>query len=447
MVAQLVVHPAEGPLRGSVPVPVDPLVLSVALGVAALSQGETCLSARAVPEPVSALAGALRAFGIEARGDGGGLVVVGRGLFGLTAPSEVIDARGLPVAAFVLAGLCAGAPFQSALLVDEAVAEELGSTFTGGVTVEPSNEGGGFLLHFPSKSQRPQGVRARLAGARPGAKIAALLAGLRAGSVTVVQEGIASADHCERLLTRLRIPVGSSATALDLHPPREVDALSAFELAEVGDFSAAAYLLAAAVLVPGSHVTTRDVGLNPTRTAFLDAMRSLGVRAGTSPRGDALGEPVGEVSAFGAGAHGGLLGGETGVRLGDDFVPAALVAVAAEGTVELSDVLPGGGVWAGAEGVGAGRDVARLVGLLRSFGVEAAPTSAGLVVQGAAGKRLRGARITTGGDHRLALGATVLALAGDGPTVVDDVGCIARFFPRFVGSLRALGARIEVRAE
>ena len=79
--------------------------------------------------------------------------------------------------------------------------------------------------------------------------------------------------------------------------------------------------------------------------------------------------------------------------------------------------------------------------------IEAAPTSAGLVIEGAAGKRLRAARITTGGDHRLALAATVLALAGDGPTVVDDVGCIARFFPRFVGSLRALGARIEVRAE
>jgi 3-phosphoshikimate 1-carboxyvinyltransferase len=191
----------------------------------------------------------------------------------------------------------------------------------------------------------------------------------------------------------------------------------------------------------------RNVGLNPTRSALLDALRSLGVRAGTSPQGDALGEPVGEVSAFGAGAHGGLVGGEVGVRLGEDFVPAALVAAAAQGTVELSDVLPGGGVWSGADAAGAGRDVARLVGLLRSFGIEASPTSAGLVVQGAAGKRLRAARVTTGGDHRLALGATVLALAGDGPTVVDDVGCIARFFPRFVGSLRALGARIEVRAE
>jgi 3-phosphoshikimate 1-carboxyvinyltransferase len=446
MVAQLVVHPAPGPLRGSVPVPVDPLVLSIALGVAALSQGETRLHARAVPEPVTALAGALGAFGVEVRGDGGGLVVVGRGLFGLTAPTDVLDARGMPVAAFVLAGLCAGAPFESALLVDEAVAEELAGAF-GGLVEISSTDGGGRVLRFPSKSQRPAGVRARVAGARPGVKVAALLAGLRAGSTTIVHEGIASADHCERLLTRLRIPVGSSASALDLHPPRDVDALAAFELPEVGDFSAAAYLLAAGALVPQSHVTVRDIGLNPTRSAFLDALRTLGVRAGTTPHGDALGEPVGEVSAFGSGARGGLVGGEIGVRLGDDFVPAALVAVAAQGTVELSDVLSGGGVWSSAEGTGAGRDVARLVGLLRSFGVEAAPTSAGLVIEGAAGKRLRATQFTTGGDHRLALGATVLALLGDGPTVVDDVGCIARFFPRFVGSLRALGARIEVRAE
>ncbi len=446
MVAQLVVHPAEGPLRGSVPLPVDPLVLSTALGVAALSQGESRLHARAIPEPVSALAGALALLGIEVRGEGGGLVVAGRGLFGLTTPSSVLDARGLPIAAFVLSGLCAGAPFESELLVDDAVGEELGAAFAGLVEIEAS-PGGGQKLIFLRKEERPQGVRARLAGARPGAKIAALLAGTRAGSATVVQEGIASADHCERLLTRLLVPVGTSGSMLDLHPPREETAIKAFELPEVGDFSAAAYLLAAGVLVPGSHVTVRDVGLNPTRSAFLDALRSLGVRAGITPQGDALGEPLGEVSAFGSGAHGGLVGGEIGVRLGDDFVPAALVAVAAQGRVELSDVLPGGGVWSGAEGSSAGRDVARLVGLLRSFGVEAAPTSAGLVVEGAAGKRLRATSVTTGGDHRLALGATVLALLGDGPTVVDDVGCIARFFPRFVGSLRALGARIEVRAE
>ncbi len=443
MVAQLVVHPAEGPLRGGVPAPPDPLLLSVALGIAALSEGVSRLTCRAVPEAVEALRGGLGAFGVEARSESGGLVVVGRGLFGLTQPDQALDARGVPTAAFVLSGLCAGAPFESLLVVDPLVAEEVAPLFGERVQVTDAPDGGQTLRFLPV-AQRPPGVRAPVAGARPGAKIAALLAGLRAASVTIVREGIASADHCERLLTRLRIPVRASATTLELHPPRDVDALAAFELGEVGDPSAAAYLLCAAALVRDSHVTVRDVGLNPSRGALLDAFRSLGVRAGTSPRGDVLGEPVGEVSAFGAGVRGGVVGGEIGVRLGDDFVPAALLAAASERTVELSDVLPSG-VWSGADSQG--RDVARVVGLLRAFGLDATPTSAGLVVQGGAGRRLRATRITTGGDHRLALGATVLALLGDGPTVVDDVDCIARFFPRFVGSLRALGARIEVRSE
>ncbi len=448
MALQLIVQPCEGPLRGSVPAPSDAMALSVALGVAALCDGKSRLKCRGVPEAARALAGALRTLGVEVTEEPEALVVVAKGLAALTKPSDALDARGMPIAAFVLAGLVAGEPFESTLLADDFVADEIVAVFEGGRSVAQSDApGGGRAVHFDAtaEDERFAGARVHLAGARPGAKVAALLAGLRAGSTTVVHESIASPDHCERLLSRLRMPVRSSATTLELHPPRDANALTAFEFPELGDFSASAYLLAASVLVPESHVTLRGVGLNPTRVALLDGLRSLGARTGTSPQGDALGEPIGELTAFGSDIAGGVVGGEVGVRLGDDFVPAALVGARARGTVEISDVLSGGGVWASAAGVG--RDVARLVGILRAFGVEASPTSAGLVIQGTAGRRLAASRVTTGGDHRLALAATVLALAGDGPSVIDDVECISRFFPRFVGSLRALGARIEVRTE
>ncbi|NLE85747.1 MAG: hypothetical protein GX607_05045 [Myxococcales bacterium] len=447
MTSQLIIHPAEAPLRGSVPAPADPIVTMIALGVAACAEGASRLALPRVPEPVAALAEALRQVGVVCDSADGELVVHGRGLFGLTAPDQVLDARGAPLAASVLAGLLASRPFESVLWVDDAWAGEvvplLGRAHP--LDVEDGPEGG-RAIRFASASKRAPGVQLRLPGVRCWAKVALLLAALRASRSTFLEEGLVSPDHCERLLQHVRLPVETSGVSLTLHPPRDADAIRAFELPEVGDVSAGAYLVAAAALVPGSHVTVRGVGLNPSRTALLEGLRSLGVQAGITPRGDALAEPVGELTVFGQGVRGGVVAGEVGARLGDDFVPLALLGAAATDPLELGDLLPGSTVSGRGE-----RDVARVVGVLRTFGLEVLPLGAegvttGLTLREPARGPLRATSITTGGDPRLALAATVLALRADGPTTVDDVDCLRQFFPRWVGTLRALGARVEVRA-
>ena len=86
-----------------------------------------------------------------------------------------------------------------------------------------------------------------------------------------------------------------------------------------------------------------------------------------------------------------------------------------------------------------------MVRLLRAFGVDASEREDGMVVEGRPTGPLKAARIESGGDHRIAMTAAVLGMLGDGPTIVEDVARIATSFPRFVGTLRALGADIEVR--
>ncbi len=449
MTSQLIVHPAEAPLRGSVPVPADPIVAMIALGVGACAEGTSRLALLRVPEPVAALADALRQLGVACDPAEGGLVVQGRGLFGLSGPDRVLDARGAPLAASVLAGLLASRPFESVLWADDVWVEEVVPLLMRAHAVEVEDApGGGSAVRFAPSSQRAPGVQLRLAGVRCWAKVALLLAGLRASRSTFLEEGLVSPDHCERLLQHVRLPVETSGVALTLHPPRDADAIQAFELPEVGDLSAGAYLAAAAAIVPGSHVTLRGVGLNPSRTAHFEALRSLGVQAGITPRGDALAEPMGELTVFGQGVRGGAVAGEVGARLGDDFVSLALLGAAATDPLELGDLLPGSTVFGRGE-----RDVARVVGLLRTFGLDAQPLSAesggsatGLALRDPVRGPLRATSFTTGGDPRLALAATVLALRADGPSTVDDVDCVRQFFPRWVGTLRALGARVEVRA-
>lgn len=442
MVSQLVVHPCSAPLRGSVPVPPDPVVTSIALGVAACAAGSSRLLLPRVPRPVLELAEALRLCGLDVDETPEGLRVEGRGLHGLRAPEQTLDARGAPLAASILAGLLASRPFESELVVDEAWADRVLPAFAQAhaVTVEPFVDGGQSVRLLATTERRP-GVQVRIAGASPLTKVALLLAALRAASATTVQEALVSADHCERLLDHLRIPVDGSGLLVTVHPPRDPDALKPFELPAVGDLAAAGYLAAAAVLVPGSHVTVRQVGLNPTRTALLEVFRSVGAPTGITPHGDALSEPWGELSSFGAEVPGGIVAGELGARLGDDFVPVALLGAAARGPLQLDDLEPGGGPWSNA----GQRDVARLVGLLRAFGLDGTPTASGLALQPAP-DTLRATQVTTGGDHRLALAASVLALRADGPSQIDDVDCLTRFFPRWVGTLRALGAQVEVLA-
>jgi 3-phosphoshikimate 1-carboxyvinyltransferase len=224
---------------------------------------------------------------------------------------------------------------------------------------------------------------------------------------------------------------------VSLHPPADPLAIRGFEADIPGDISAAAFVLVAAQLVPDSSVSTRRTGLNPTRAGILDMIRLFGGRTGITPTSDSLGEPYGEVSSMCAPLRGIRISGELALR-GMDEVPAACVLAAkARGVTEISDV---------SELRDESSDrLQALCKLLKAFGVGATEKPDGLLIEGQPERPLKAARVSSGGDHRIAMAAALLALAADGESVIDDADPIAVSFPRFVGTLRALGAEIEVQ--
>jgi 3-phosphoshikimate 1-carboxyvinyltransferase len=210
-----------------------------------------------------------------------------------------------------------------------------------------------------------------------------------------------------------------------------------FSLQIPGDLSSAAFLLVAALIVPGSEVILRGVGLNPTRRGLLEYLRDVSAPVSIEERGERMGEPVGDLQVtHGGPLRRGLLAGETLVRAIDEVPALCALAARSEGVTEIAD--------AAELRVKESDRLAAMARVLRAFGVACEERPDGLLIEGKPEGPLTAAEVDSGGDHRIAMTAALLALVADGPSRVRDVACVGTSFPRFAGTLRALGA--DVRA-
>jgi len=448
--ARLIVRPQQRPLEGSVPVPSDRSITHRALILAALSNGPCELRGFAYGNDNLGTLRALGALGVRFEDDGKGTVRLrGVGLAGLKAPTAEIDCGHSPTTARLLAGVLSAQPFASRLVGSPALSRRRMKA-----VVAPLVQRGALIQAAPC-SAHPDDVALPLeiSGLAPGkrlagieyamtapndhAKGALLFAGLFASGPTVIFEPVVSRDHTERLMSELGMPVRTAGSMVSLHPPADPLSIRGFEVDLPGDITAAAFVLAAAELVPGSNVSTRRTGLNPTRAGILEVLRAFGGRMGITPKGDALGEPWGEVNAVGSVLRGTKISGEVALRTLDELPVICALAARARGVTEVSDV---------AELREEDTDrIAALSELLRAFGVQATARPDGIVIEGQPERALTAARVSCGGDHRVAMTAAILGLLADGESVISDVDCLAVSFPRFAGTLRALGADIEVQ--
>lgn len=444
--ARLVVRPCKEPLRGSVPIPSDRSITHRALIVAALSNGPCELRGFAYGNDVLSTLRALGALGVRYEDDGRGTVRMrGVGLAGFTPPTADIDCGHSETLLRLMTGVLAAQPFPSRLVGAPRLEARDASA-----VIEPLRRRGADIK--ARELDRRQCAPLELSGVAPGTRLgpmdysltsvndhvkgALLLSGLFASGPTTVHEQVIARDHTERLLDALGVPVETMGTVLRLHPPADPLAIRGFVFELPGDISAASFVLVAAQIVPESTVTTRRTGLNPTRAAILEIIRLFGGRMGITPGGDNMGEPVGDVSSRGSVLRATPISGELALRALDEIPIACALAARARGVTEISD--------AAALRSDVPDRLRALAELLRAFGVEVEEREDGLAIQGQPDKPLRGARVTSGGDHRLAMTAAVLGLVADGETIVDDADCIAVSFQRFVGTLRALGADVEV---
>ncbi len=277
------------------------------------------------------------------------------------------------------------------------------------------------------------GIRYRMPVPSAQVKGAVLLAGLAAEGETSVVEPGPSRDHTERMVGALGGPVRAEpgevwVSAFD--PP-------AFEGIVPGDVSSAAFPAGAAVLT-GGRVAVADVGLNPTRTRFLDVLTRMGARVDRRPSGQVVGEPVGEITvAAGPGLRGTVIGAAELPEVVDEVPLLAVVAMHAEGESRFEG--------AAELRVKESDRLAGVASLIRGLGGEAAVEGDHLVVAGGGPAAVPpGHALVGGSDHRMAMAAVVGALAAPGPIEIEGLEAAAVSFPAFIPAMRALGARVEV---
>jgi 3-phosphoshikimate 1-carboxyvinyltransferase len=446
-VTNLVVHPLDRGLVGSVPVPSDKSIGHRSLLFASLCEGVSNIRGFSYGEDNVSTANAMRAMGAVIEDIAPGeLRVTGTGLMGLKAPKDALDCGNSGTTMRLLTGVLAGQPFASKLVGDASLTRRPMMRVVGPLRARGAVIDGAPHPTKPNEVLPPLRVGPLPDGKALGAleyeslvssaqvKSAILLSGLYAHGTTLFKEPTLSRDHTERMLHALGVPLRTVGTMIELDPAGWDGKMPGFDIEIPGDVSAAAFLLVAAQIYPGSRVTVRGVGINPTRVGLLEIARHMGAGIEIVAQGEQGGEPIAEITAWQQGMRGITVDGEIVPRAIDEIPIACALAARASGTTTIRD--------AEELRVKESDRIATMAGVLRAFGIECEELPDGLVIQGKEGP-LTPARIESKGDHRIAMTACVLALGAGGPSTIVDCDCIGTSFPRFVGTLRALGARID----
>src|SRR5438552_3879598 len=417
MAMELVVSPARR-LRGRVRVPGDKSISHRAALIGALARGGTVIHNFLRADDCLHTVSCLRALGVGIEDEGSRLIVRGMGPR-WRAPMTPLDAGNSGTTMRLLAGILAGQPFQTELTGDaslrsrpmDRIVEPLSRM---GARIVASGDGRFPPLRISGGSLR--GITYTLPIASAQGKSAVLPAGLLAEGPTTVVEPTPTRDHTERMLAAFGAPIRRDGDRVSV----TAAALRGNEVRVCGDISSAAFLLAAAAAMPGSELTVEHVGLNPTRTGFLDVLRALGAEADVRQTGEAAGEPVGAVTVRGQRLRGVRIGGSLIRRVSAEVPVLCASATAAEGETVISD--------AAELRVKESDRIAVIARGLRALGGEVEERPDGLTVYGS---RLHGGRVGSAGDHRIAMAFAVAGLLAGGPVTVEGAESIKVSFAEF----------------
>ncbi|MCX6551687.1 MAG: 3-phosphoshikimate 1-carboxyvinyltransferase [Acidobacteria bacterium] len=420
------VHPASR-LRGTVEVPGDKSVSHRALMLGALAKGSTRIRGLAPGADCQSTRACLGQLGVRVVSGSSPLDVSvdGRGLRGLCAPSSTIDAGNSGTTARLLMGILAAHPFDVAMTGDASlrrrpmrrVAEPL--VLMGARIDTPDGR-----LPLTVHGADLRGITYATPVPSAQVKTAILLAGLQAEGTTTVVESAQTRDHTERSLRAFGCPVTEDVRGVHITGRTP---LHATDVDVPGDPSSAAFWAAAAAALPGSAVDIVRVGLNPTRTAFLDVLRRFGADVVQSCADPSAAEPCGTIA----------------VRFGD-VRPVEIEPAEVPGLIDELPVLAAMGcLGAGLTVRGAAelrvKESDRITALtagLRQFGAEIEEYPDGFAI--GPHPTLVGADVQAAGDHRLAMAFAVTALGASGPTVIRGADVVSVSYPGFFDVLERL---------
>ena len=435
---------ASARLRGELRLPGDKSISHRALLLAALAAGESVIEGAGDGADVRSTAGIVAALGAEVErrpGDGPTVTyrIVSPGADGLREPAAALDCGNSGTSLRLSAGMLAGLPMTTTLDGDDSLRGRPVARI-----IEPLRSMGAELHARQNDSLPPVTVVGRtplraieFATPVPSAQVksAILLAGLRADGRTTVRESVATRDHTERMLRSRGVPVERTGSANGEVTVTVEGGLTVHAMTErvPGDVSAAAFWLVAGAIHPDAELVLRDVGVNPTRRAVIDILRSMGADIEERPVGgadDGVGEPIADLVVRSSELRAVELGPADVAAAIDEIPVLCLAAAAATGTT----VIRGAGELRHKES----DRIAGTAAGLRALGARVEVDGDDIRIVG--GGVLDGAETDSLDDHRLAMTFAIAGLVAKGVTTVGRPSSAAISYPGFFDDLERVRA-------
>jgi len=430
------IHPVST-FGGELRVPGDKSVSQRIAMLAALAKGTSVIKGFLTGEDAMSTLHAVCALGASSKFEGDVLKITGTG-GKFKEPANPLDLGNSGTGTRLLAGLLAGQKMTVTMTGDESLSrrpmgrikdplEEMGAQ------IELTGEEG--TLPMTISGTPLHGIRYELPMASAQVKSAVLLAGLFAEGKTTVVEPRPTRDHTEKLFQALEIPFDVNGLEISLQGfgPNGPE-INACELTVPGDFSSAAFWIAATAARPGAELIVRDVGLNPRRTALLDVLSRMGALIETE-MSEEDGDPLGTVFVRGTPLRGTEICGDEIPNLIDELPMIAALGALADGETVIRD--------AAELRVKESDRIAVTAAHLRAFGVEVEERPDGMTVRGPAELTAPEEPLASHGDHRIAMSMAMLATFADAPIQIDDVDCVATSYPEFWNHLEQLGGEVS----
>ena len=419
-------------LRGELSVPGDKSISHRAVMFGAISEGTTSITHFLKGADCLSTISCFSQMGIPIEEKEGEILVHGKGLFGLSAPSSPLDAGNSGTTTRLLSGILSGQPFTSTLTGDASLRTrpmkriitpltQMGAVLQSENGCLPLTIQGGKLTatHYDSPVASAQ------------VKSCVLLAGLYAEGETSVTEPVLSRDHTERMLGCFGAKITGEGTTATI---KGLPSLKGTRISVPGDISSAAYFIAAGLLIPGSEILLRNVGTNPTRDGILRVIEAMGAKIERINE-TTEGEPCSDLLIKSQSLHATTIGKDLIPSLIDEIPMIAILAACAEGTTIIKD--------AQELKVKESDRIATVTEGLRAMGADITPTEDGMIIRG--GAPLHGGLVNSYKDHRIAMSFAVAGTFCEGDLYIQDADCVNISYPSFYEDLYALGGKNKTR--
>ncbi len=424
-----------GPLKGVIKVPGDKSISHRSVMFGALAQGTTEVTNFLQGADCLSTIRCFRQLGIEIENNPATeyVIIRGKGLHGLSKPMDILDVGNSGTTMRLISGILCGQSFETSLIGDESIQRRpMGRIMTPlsmmGADIKSLRDNNCAPLVINSSADgkhRLTGIHYQSPVASAQIKSCILLAGLYAEGETKVTEPSLSRNHTELMLSTFGASIESFGNTATIQPNPQ---LTGQKINVPGDISSAAYFIAAGLLVPGSEVVIKSVGINPTRDGILRVCKQMGANITLENVIDNGGEPVADLVVRAGELNATEISGELIPTLIDEIPMIAVLACFAEGQTVIKD--------AAELKVKESNRIDVMVDNLTRMGADITATPDGMIING--GRPLHGAIIDSNSDHRIAMSFAVAALLAEGETTIREAECVDISYPNFYTDLKSL---------